>query len=129
MKAPELISADLEGIGVERWIDAGAQPGGAQRLQRLCTLLDKPWFCRRHNAAFEMRTHGQDQVVYITKAGQPAATWSERDRVLVFTPLAGGEEERAETLECAISITCDFLDHARTKPAMASGAGRRNGAH
>jgi hypothetical protein len=116
MKAPDQMGMDVEaGLRADPW-GSNAAPAGDEQLEQLYALLDRPWFCRRHNVLFEMRERGQQRVIHVTKAGMLAATWTVEGHTLVFRPAGDGAEERAGTLDCAISMTCDFLDHARIKP-------------
>ena len=106
------------------WAGTEAKPTETGQIERLFELLDKPWFCRRHNVLFTLSQAGSERLIEITKGGKLAATWSAQGPALVFQPTGTGASERAGTLDCAISITCDFLDHARIKPPAASA---RNG--
>jgi hypothetical protein len=116
MKAPDQMGMDVEaGLRADPW-GSNAAPAGDEQLEQLYALLDRPWFCRRHNVLFEMRERGQQRVIHVTKAGMLAATWTVEGHTLVFRTAGEGAEERAGTLDCAISMTCDFLDHARIKP-------------
>jgi hypothetical protein len=130
MKTPEQIVADVEaGMWALGWTGADSQPADeAPILERLFTLLDKPWFCRRHNVLFNMSHAGAEPVIEIVKGERLAATWRADGSTLVFQPAGDRFEERAGTLDCAISITCDFLDHARVKPAAANGKAHHAGA-
>jgi hypothetical protein len=90
---------------------------GIQRLLHLLSLVDRPWFRDRHNVQFTLETGGDGPVLRIARhAGPPIARWVARGETLVFTN-AIGDELRAQTLACAVSITCEALDHSR---------GRRN---
>ena len=129
MKGPDQIGMDVEiGFGADPWRGGTGLPVREVDLERLYALLDRPWFCRRHNVLFDLAERGQERVIHITKGGMLVATWTMQGHTLVFQPAADGHEERAGTLDCAISITCDFLDHVRIKPA-ASAAARRAAAH
>jgi hypothetical protein len=114
-----LISTDS---GADRTFDRareadGLVAAGSQKLQQLHSLLDKPWFCDRHTVRFELETMGKDLSLHIVRPGdQVIASWTARGDALVFST-AGGTEIRAEIIDCAVSITCEFLDQAR---------GRRN---
>lgn len=128
MKTPDQIVADVEaGMWALGW--AGAEVADADEghtIERLYELLDKPWFCRRHNVLFNLSYAGSEPVIQIVKGEMLAATWKAHGHALVFKPAGDGPEERAGTIDCAISITCDFLDHARIKPAAAiNGKARR----
>jgi hypothetical protein len=130
MKAPGHIGLDIEpALRAEPWGSCAATPAGDEQLEQLYGLLDRPWFCRRHNVLFEIREHGQERIIHITRGGVPVAKWSLDRRSLVFKPAGEGVEERAGTLDCAISITVDFLDHARTKPAASAARVQRDAAH
>jgi hypothetical protein len=126
-KIPEHVTDVELGAGGEPWLRERSVPEGEGQLELLYALLDKPWFCRRHNVLFELRDSGQRQMLCILKGGTLAATWTTEGAALVFCPANDGAEERADTLNCAISVTCDFLDHARVKPKQASAA--QLGAH
>jgi hypothetical protein len=114
-----LISTD---IGANRKYDRaregdGLAAAGTQKLQQLHSLLDRAWFCDRHTVRFELETMGRDQSLHIVRPGdQVIASWTARGDSLVFST-ASGTEIRAELIDCAVSITCEFLDQAR---------GRRN---
>jgi hypothetical protein len=127
MKTPDQIVADVEaGMWALGW--TGAEPADADEghtIERLYELLDKPWFCRRHNVLFNLSQAGSEPVIQIIKGEMLAATWRAHGHALVFKPAGDGPEERAGTIDCAISITCDFLDHARIKPPAANGKARR----
>jgi hypothetical protein len=122
MKIPEQVTDTELGAGGEPWLGGGLLPEGNAQLERLYGLLDKPWFCHRHNVLFELRESGPRQMLCIMRGGALAATWTSEGQTLVFCPAGDGAEERAETLNCAISVTCDFLDHVRVKPKQASAA-------
>jgi len=127
MKAPGHMGVDVEaGLRPESW-GTDASPAGDEQLEQLFALLDRPWFCRRHNVLFEMRERGQQRVIHIIKGGMLAATWTAEGHALVLRPAGEGPQERAGTLDCAISLTCDFLDHARIKPPKS--AAQLAGAH
>jgi hypothetical protein len=128
MKIPDQVTDAELGAGSEPWLGAGRAPESEVQLELLHALLDKPWFCRRHNVLFELRENGQRQMLCIMRGGALAATWTSEGASLVFCPVDDAAEERAETLNCAISITCDFLDHARVRPRQASAAAQL-GAH
>lgn len=128
MKTPDQIVADVEaGMWALGWTGAEVPLADeAEAIERLFDLLDKPWFCRRHNVQFNLSHAGAVPVIQIVKGEMLAATWRAHGHALVFQPAGDGAEERAGTLDCAISITCDFLDHARIKPsAVANGKPRR----
>jgi hypothetical protein len=114
-----LISAD---VGANRTFDRAREAGasaaaGTQKLQQLHSLLDRAWFCDRHTVRFELETMGKDLSLHIVRPGdQVIASWTARGDSLVFST-AGGTEIRAEIIDCAVSIACEFLDQAR---------GRRN---
>jgi hypothetical protein len=85
------------------------------KLRELFTLLDKAWFRDRHSVHFEMETMGDDQALLILRPrSQLLARWTARGDALVFTT-ASGTEVRAEIMDCAVSITCEFLDQTRAR--------------
>jgi hypothetical protein len=88
---------------------------GAQKLLELHALVDKAWFRDRHSARFELETSGDDRALLLLRPGrQLIAKWTVRGDTLVFTT-ASGTEVRAEILDCAVSITCEFLDQTRAR--------------
>ena len=92
-----------------------AAAAGGQHLRTLHALLDKAWFRDRHSVHFELATTGQGCSLLILRPGrQQIAQWTARGETLVFTT-AGGSEVRAEIMDCAVSITCEFLDQTRTR--------------
>jgi hypothetical protein len=105
-------------IGDNRMHHRAQQAGTAaagQKLRTLYSLLDKPWFRDRHSVQFELATTGQACSLLILRPGrQLIAQWTARGETLVFTT-AGGSEVRAEVMDCAVSITCEFLDQTRTR--------------
>ena len=95
----------------------GLATAGTQKLRQLHSLLDRAWFCDRHTVRFELETMARDLSLRIVRLGdQVIASWTARGDSLVFSTCSG-TEIRAELIDCAVSITCDFLDQAR---------GRRN---
>jgi hypothetical protein len=97
-----------------REVDASTAVG-AKKLATLHSLLDRAWFRDRHKVRFELQTMGNGPALLITRPeGQLLAQWTARGDTLVFTT-ASGTEVRAEILECAVSITCEFLDQARSR--------------
>jgi hypothetical protein len=95
--------------------EAGAAiAAGAHKLQALHSLLDKAWFRDRHTVQFELEA-GQAPALLILRPGsQLIAKWTARGEALVFTTTRGSEV-RAEILDCAVSITCEFLDQAKAR--------------
>jgi hypothetical protein len=88
---------------------------GAQKLLQLHSLLDKTWFRDRHSVRFELEPMGQGSALLILRPGsQLIAKWTARGDTLVFTT-ASGTEVRAEILDCAVSITCEFLDQTKAR--------------
>jgi hypothetical protein len=112
-----MISAD---VGDKRAYDRAreADPSaaaGAQKLQQLHSLLDRAWFRDRHTVRFELETVGKGLSLHIVRPGdQVIASWTTRGDSLVFST-ACGTEVRAEIMDCAVSITCEFLDQARAR--------------
>jgi hypothetical protein len=91
---------------------AAAEP---QKLLQLHSLLDKGWFRDRHNVRFEIQPIGDDPALLILRPGsQLIAKWIVRGDTLVFIT-ASGTEVRAEIMDCAVSITCEFLDQTRSR--------------
>jgi hypothetical protein len=89
--------------------------GGAKKLATLHSLLDKGWFRDRHKVRFELETTGDGPVLLILRPErQLIASWIARGDTLVFMT-ARGTEVRAEVLDCAVSITCEFLDQAKAR--------------
>jgi hypothetical protein len=90
-----------------------AAVAGDQKVLILHSLLDKAWFRDRHNVRFELETIGGTPALLILRPeGKLIARWTPRGETLVFsTP--SGTEVRAEILNCAVSITCEFLDQSR----------------
>src|SRR5438477_13144807 len=87
----------------------------AQKLPQLHSLLDKPWFCARHTVRFELEPMEHGPTLLVLRPGnQLIAKWTARGDTLVFTT-ASGTEVRAEILDCAVSITCEFLDQTRAR--------------
>jgi hypothetical protein len=88
---------------------------GGQKLLELHALLDKAWFRDRHTVRFELETSGHDADLLLVRPGrQIIAKWTARGDTLVFTT-ASGTEVRAEILDCAVSITCEFLDQTKAR--------------
>jgi hypothetical protein len=88
---------------------------GAQKLQDLHSLFAREWFCDRHSVRFELEGMGNDLSLHIVRPGhQIIATWTIRGESFVFAT-ACGTEIRAEVMDCAVSITCDFLDQAKAR--------------
>jgi len=98
----------------QRARDAGASfAAGVQKLEQLHALIDRPWFCGRHAVSFELQGMGRDLAIALVRSGDRViGSWTARGEMLVFTP-AGGPELRAEMLDCAVSITREFLERAR----------------
>jgi len=95
---------------------AGSVAAGVQRLAQLHALLDRPWFRHRHTVTFawEATGKGAAALLILRPGNQLIATWTARGDTLVFcTP--SGTELRAEILDCAVSITCEFLDQTRAR--------------
>jgi hypothetical protein len=112
-----MISGDIgDNRMYHRAREAGAAASaGAQKLLQLHALLDKGWFRDRHNVRFEIEPAGNGGALLILRAGsQLIAKWTARSDTLVFTT-SSGTEVRAEIMDCAISITCEFLDQTRTR--------------
>ena len=111
------ISAD---IGANRMYDRAREPDAlaapsAQKLKHLHSLLDRAWFRDRHTVRFELETVGKGLSLHIVRPGdQVIASWTTRGDSFVFSTV-GGTEIRAEIIDCAVSITCDFLDQARAR--------------
>ena len=94
---------------------AGPLTAGAQKLAQLYALLDRAWFRDRHTVTFELTTAGKGSTLLILRPGnQLIATWTARGDTLVFS-VPNRTELRAEILDCAVSITCEFLDHTRAR--------------
>jgi hypothetical protein len=92
-----------------------AAAAGTHKLQTLHSLLDKAWFRDRHRVRFELHTTGEGPALAILRPDdQLIARWTGRGDTLVFTT-AGGTEVRAEILDCAVSITCEFLDQTKAR--------------
>jgi hypothetical protein len=53
-------------------------------------------------------------LLIVRPGNQIIATWTARGDTLVFS-VPSGTELRAEILDCAVSITCEFLDHTRAR--------------
>src|SRR5258705_9083118 len=87
---------------------------GAQKLVELHTLVDKAWFRDRHSVRFELETMEDGPALLLLRPDQLIAKWTARGETLVFTT-ASGTEVRAEILDCAVSITCEFLDHTKAR--------------
>jgi hypothetical protein len=100
----------------QRAPEAGATAAaGANKLVQLHSLLDKPWFRDRHSVRFELQTMGNGLTLLIVRPdNQQIASWTARGDSMVFAT-TGGTEVRAEILDCAVSITCEFLDQTRTR--------------
>jgi hypothetical protein len=111
------ISAD---IGANRMYDRAREPDAlaapsAQKLKQLHALLDRAWFRDRHTARFELEAMGKGLSLHIVRPGDKViASWTTRGDTLVFTT-AAGTEVRAEIIDCAVSITCEFLDQTRAR--------------
>lgn len=83
------------------------------KLGRLHALLDRPWFCGRHMVTFELQGMGKDLALALVRPGNRViARWTARGDTLVLTP-AGGSDLRAELLDCAVSITREFLEQTK----------------
>ena len=95
---------------------AGSVAAGAQRLAQLHSLLDRAWFRDRHTVSFKLEVSGKGSatLLLLRPGNQPIATWSARGDTLVFSA-PSGTELRAEILDCAVSITCEFLDQTRAR--------------
>ena len=90
---------------------------GVQKLLHLLSLVDRAWFRDRHNMQFKLDATMDGPALFIARStGQHFARWTAKHDTLVFT-MATGDERRAETIDCAVSMTCEALDQAR---------GRRN---
>ena len=88
---------------------------GARKLIELHALVDRAWFCNRHTVRFELETMGDGPALLILRPGrQLIAKWTARGDTLVFTT-ASGTQVRAEILDCAVSITCEFLDQTKAR--------------
>ena len=112
-----MISADIgDNRMYHRAREAGALAAiGAQKLKQLHALLDRPWFCERHTARFELETIEKDLTLQIVRPGQQViASWTARGNSLVFKT-ASGTEVRAEIMDCAVTITCEFLDQTKAR--------------
>jgi hypothetical protein len=95
---------------------AGPLAAGAQKLVQLHSLLDRAWFRDRHTVSFELVATGKGSatLLILRPGNQLIATWIARGDTLVFS-VPSGTELRAEILDCAVSITCEFLDRARAR--------------
>jgi len=95
---------------------AGPLAAGAQKLAQLHSLLDRAWFRDRHTVSFELMATGKGSatLLILRPGNQLIATWTARGDTLVFS-VPRGTELRAEILDCAVSITCEFLDHTRAR--------------
>ena len=112
-----MISADIgDNRMYHRAREAGAAAAaGSQKLQQLHSLLDRQWFCDRHTVRFELEAVGRDVSLHIVRPGDRViASWTVRGDSLAFRT-ASGTEVRAEIMDCAVSITCEFLDQARAR--------------
>ena len=112
-----MVSAAIGGRGMhDRAREADSSiAAGAQKLQELHALFDREWFCARHSVRFELEGMEEDLSLHIVRTGhQIIATWTIRGESLVFAT-ACGTEIRAEVMDCAVSITCDFLDQAKAR--------------
>jgi hypothetical protein len=102
------LAAEPAGYGESRSMDQDT-------LLKLHALLDRPWFCARHDAQFKMGAIGREPALLICRPqDQVIAHWTCRDGVLVFATRRDAML-RAELLECAVSITCEFLDRAKAR--------------
>ena len=107
-------------IGDNRMYHRARQAGaasatGSDRLRTLHSLLDKAWFRDRHAVLFELATTARVPALLIWRPGsQLIAKWTARGETLVFTT-ASGSEVRAEIIDCAVSITCEFLDRTKAR--------------
>jgi hypothetical protein len=95
---------------------AGPLTAGAQKLAQLYSLLDRAWFRDRHTVSFELVATGKGSatLLILRPGNQLIATWTARSDNLVFS-VPNRTELRAEILDCAVSITCEFLDHTRAR--------------
>ena len=93
---------------------AGPATAGAQKLAQLHGLLDRAWFRDRHTVSFELAGKGSTALLIRRPGNQLIATWTAHGDTLVFA-VPGGTQLRAEILDCAVSITCEFLDHTRAR--------------
>ena len=75
-----MISADIgDNRMYHRAREAGALAAiGAQKLKQLHALLDRPWFCERHTARFELETIEKDLTLQIVRPGQQVLHQIER---------------------------------------------------
>jgi hypothetical protein len=102
---------------------------GAQMLLELHSLLDREWFRTRHNVQFRREPWGEEAAVVVLRAGEVLAKWTSLRDTLAFKAISSESEARAETLACAVSFTCEFLDNSKgrsaktlTRPATLLGA-------
>lgn len=115
--ADVMISGDIgDNRMYHRAREAGASAAaGAQKLLQLHAMLDKAWFRDRHNVRFEIEPAGSGPALLVLRPGnQLIAKWTARGETVVFTA-TNGTEIRAETMDCAVSVTCEFLDQARSR--------------
>ena len=107
----DMISGD---IGDNRMHQRAASlAAGAQKLQQLFSFLDRPWFRNRHAVAFELDGTGKGLTLSIVRPGNAGiASWIARGDTLVFTN-GSGTELRAELLDCAVSMTREYLEQTR----------------
>jgi hypothetical protein len=95
---------------------AGPASAGAQKLAQLHGLLNRPWFRDRHTVSFELTAAGKGStaLLILRPGNQLIATWTTHGETLMFSGPRGAEL-RAEILDCAVSITCEFLDQTRAR--------------
>ena len=87
---------------------------GVRKLGQLHALLDQPWFRDRHTVSFELQGMGRELTLALIRPGNRViGNWSARADTLVLTS-ASGTELRAELLDCAVSMTREFLEQTRT---------------
>src|SRR5262245_56938184 len=89
---------------------AGPLAAGAQKLAQLHSLLDRAWFRDRHTVAFELTAteKGSPTLLILRPGNLLIATWTAHGDTLVLS-VPSGAQLRAEILDCAVSMTCEFL--------------------
>ena len=85
-----------------------------RKLGQLHSLLDQPWFRSRHTVSFELHGMGRELTLALIRSGNRViGSWTARGDTLVLTN-ASGTALRAELLDCAVSMTREFLEQTRT---------------
>ena len=87
---------------------------GVRKLGQLHALLDRPWFRDRHIVSFELQGMGRELTLALLRPGNRVIGNSSAPGDTLVLTSASGTELRAELLDCAVSMTREFLEQTRT---------------